>query len=70
MASENAYVWRRRAATTFGRVAVASEAAAGVATLAGSPHWSAIAAIVGAIAGAVAEAVAPSPDDPPPPDVD
>lgn len=66
MASDNTYVWRRRAATTLDRVAVVGEVTASVTTLAGATHWSAIATIVAVSARAAAEAVAPPPDDPPP----
>lgn len=68
MASDNTYVWRRRAATTLDWVAVVGDVTAGVATFTGATHWSAIASIAAVSARAVAEAVAPPPDDPPPAD--
>ncbi len=66
MASDNTYLWRRRAATTLEWMAVVGDVTAGVTTLTGAAHWSAIATIVAVSARAAAEAVAPPPDDPPP----
>lgn len=51
--------------TTLDRVAVVGDVSAGLATLTGATHWSAIATIVAVSARAVAEAVASPPDDPP-----